>query len=158
MPFSWFKLIFYVCIQTSWLIEGCWHFFTLFLWHALYAKWWLFLKRLVLYSMTSTQKMTFPNSLSHLDHCSKALCPRWGGEAPQPLKMKIYTVIHQYSFRCKCLPLYAWNPCPPPKQQSRGALLSLVLYCCWALFQEHRKPEIRVKLLIRRALNDFYCV
>lgn len=29
MPFSWFKLTFYICIQKSWLREGHWHFLTL---------------------------------------------------------------------------------------------------------------------------------
>lgn len=43
----------------------------------------------------------------------------------------------------------------PETQQSKRAFLSLVLCLCWARSQERRKPEIRVKLLIKKGPEWF---
>lgn len=148
MPFSWFKLIFYVCIQKSWLIEGQWHFSHSFSGMCYMQSkgyfsnvWWRVPK-----------KVTFP-SVIYSHHCSEALCPHWEGKVPQPLIITIQVIISTFFFRCKHPPLCAWKPLR--KKQTRGTFLSLVLYLCWAHFQEHRKPEIRVKLLIKKGPEWF---
>lgn len=85
-------------------------------------------------------------------------CPGWIGKDPQCLKVKIHILIYQ-TFVLEANSTFVCLEAPSPQNNKAGKCFPPWLCVSAELFSKNTESQkVRVKLLIQRGLNDFYCI